>query len=158
MRQFLKGRRLITLCEKKTQNAQRINAQLVTQHKELKEKIRLLEAELRSLEQALVMLQIQEASVTKADIYAQLKQQSILLHRRAQVTLEHTIDLENLEDVERDLQMNQKYIAVLKRKEIKFAKWTQHGKQKWMLQQDSLNEDETQETFPWAVQSENSRN
>jgi hypothetical protein len=151
MRQFLKGRRLITLCEKKTQNAQRIKAQLATQCHELKEQISLCNAELHSLEQALVMLQIQEASVTKADIYHQRKQQAILLHRRAQITLEHTIAVENLEDVERDIKANQKYLAVLKRKEMKFSKWVQHGRKQWIGQQDSVAEDETQEVFPWAM-------
>jgi len=151
MRQFLKGRRLITLCEKKTQNAQRIKAQLATQCHELKEQISLCKTELRSLEQALVMLQIQEASVTKADIYHQRKQQAILLHRRAQISLEHTIAVENLEDVERDIKVNQKYLAVLKRKEMKFSKWVEKGRKEWIGQQDSVTEDETQEIFPWAM-------
>ena len=151
MRQFRKGRRLIALCEQKVQEVQRSLMRLRAERTRLNEQIRQCENELRSLAQALTGLQINDASVTKADIYKQRKQQAIFLHQRLQVGLERNLHIENLAEIEMDIELMQKQLIVLKRKEMKFIKWTKDGRQQWQMKQDSAADDESQEMFPWLL-------
>jgi len=149
MRQFRKGRRLIALCEQKVQNVHRALLRMQSERSKLIEQIKQCEYELESLAKALIALHFQDASVTKADIYRQRKQQSIFLYQRQQVSVERTIHLENLVEIDMDIRRHQTQLAVLKRKEMKFTKWTREGRQKWQMQQDSLADDESQEVLPW---------
>ena len=150
MRQFRKGRRLIALCEQKTQNVQRSLAQLNAQRKILLAQVAQCDFELHSLEQALISLHINNASVTKADIYMQRKRQAIFLYQRQQINLERDLHLEDLSEIETDTQLYQKQLVILMRKEMKFTKWTQQDRQKWLQQQDASSEDENQDTLPWS--------
>jgi len=149
MRPFRKGRRLIALCEQKTQNLQRSLAQLNSLRKKLLEQIAQCESELCSLEQALISLHINNVSVMKADIYQQRKRQAILLYQRQQINLERDLHLEDFSEIERDIQLHQKQLIILMRKEMKFTKWTQQERQKWLQQLDSGGEDENQDVLPW---------
>ena len=151
MRQFRKGRRLIALCEQKVQNLQRVLLRMQSERSKLIEQIKQCDYELEALAHALISLHLNDALVTRADIYRQRKQQSIFLHQRQQVSVERTIHLENLVDIDMDIQRHQTQLAVLKRKEMKFTKWTREGRQKWQLQQDSAADDESQDVLPWLT-------
>jgi len=151
MRQFRKGRRLIALCEQKVQNLQRVLLRMQSERSKLIEQIKQCDYELEALAHALISLHLNDALVTRADIYRQRKQQAIFLHQRQQVSVERTIHLENLVDIDMDIQRHQTQLAVLKRKEMKFTKWTREGRQKWQLQQDSAADDESQDVLPWLT-------
>lgn len=151
MRQFRKGRRLIALCEQKVADVQRALLRMQSERSKLLEQITQCENELRSLAQALIGLHINDARVTRADIYLQRKQQAIFLHQRLQVDLERNLHLENLADLDLDIEQFQKQLAVLKRKEMKFIKWTRDGRRQWQMQQDSVADDESQEMLPWLL-------
>lgn len=151
MRQFRKGRRLISLCEQKILNVQRVMARLNSDRKMLVEKIQQCDTEINSLDQVLRTLQFNDTSVTKAEIFNQIKQQAFLLHQRQSVTLERTLHMENIAEIDNELVLRQKDLAVIKRKEMKFTKWTQQGKQAWMMQQESVSEDEKLDLFPWIM-------
>jgi len=151
MRQFRKGRRLIALCEQKVQNVQRVLLRMQSERSKLIEQIKQCDYELEALAHALISLHLNDALVTRADIYRQRKQQAIFLHQRQQVSVERTIHLENLVDIDMDIQRHQTQLAVLKRKEMKFTKWTREGRQKWQLQQDSAADDESQDVLPWLT-------
>ena len=158
MRQFRKGRRLVALCEQKSQNVQRTLVRLNGQRGKVLEQIIQCDDELRSLGEALISLHIQQACVTRADIFRQRKRQAVLLHQRQQVSLERVILHENLAEIDLDIRMNQQQLAILKRKEMKFSKWVEQDRKQWMMRQDSVNEDESQEVFPWAGQAKSDRN
>ena len=149
MRQYRKGKRLIALCEQKILTVQRVMSRLNADRKELNEKIRQCDIELNSLEQVLKTLQFNDTSVTRADIFSQIKQQAMLLHQRGNVNLERSLHVENMHEIDNEIVQCQKRLAVVRRKEIKFTKWMQQGKQQWMMQQESVNEDEKLDLFPW---------
>jgi len=151
MRQFRKGKRLISLCEQKSLAVQRVIARLNSDRKDLVEKIAQCDAELQSLEQVLKTLQFNDTSVTRAEIFSQIKQQAMLLHQRGNVNLERGMHIENVADIDTEIERCQKQLAVLKRKEMKFTKWMQQGKQRWMMQQESVSEDEKLDLFPWMT-------
>ena len=151
MRQFRKGKRLISLCEQKSLAVQRVIARLNSDRKDLVEKIAQCDAELQSLEQVLKTLQFNDTSVTRAEIFSQIKQQAMLLHQRVNVNLERGMHIENVADIDTEIERCQKQLAVLKRKEMKFTKWMQQGKQRWMMQQESVSEDEKLDLFPWMT-------
>jgi len=151
MRQFRKGKRLISLCEQKIQSVQRIIVRLNSERKNLIEQINLCESEIRSLEEVLLTLQFNEISVTKSQIYSQLKQKAFILHQRQNISLERTLHCENLTEVENEIDRSQKQLASVKRKEMKFSKWMQQGKQKWAMRQESISEDDKQDIFPWVM-------
>ena len=151
MRQFRKGKRLISLCEQKIQSVQRVIVRLNSERKNLIEQIKLCESECSSLEQILLKLQFNETSVTKAEIYSQLKQKAFVLHQRQNVNLERTLHCENLTEVDDEIERSQKQLATIKRKEMKFSKWMQQGKQQWAMRQESVSEDDKQDIFPWVI-------
>jgi len=151
MRQFRKGKRLISLCEQKIQSVQRVIVRLNSERKNLIEQIKLCESECSSLEQMLLKLQFNETSVTKAEIYGQLKQKAFVLHQRQNVNLERTLHCENLTEVDDEIERSQKQLATIKRKEMKFSKWMQQGKQQWAMRQESVSEDDKQDIFPWVM-------
>jgi hypothetical protein len=151
MRQYRKGKRLIALCEQKILTVQRVMSRLNADRKELNEKIRQCDIELNSLEQVLKTLQFNDTSVTRADIFSQIKQQAMLLHQRGNVNLERSLHVENMHEIDNEIVQCQKRLAVVRRKEIKFTKWMQQGKQQWVMQQESVNEDEKLDLFPWMT-------
>jgi hypothetical protein len=151
MRQFRKGKRLVALCEQKIQGVQRVLARLNSERKNLIEQIAQCESEIRSLEQMLIKLQFNEISVTKAEIYGQLKQKAFFLHQRQNAHLERTLHIENLTEIDDEIARHQKQLAEIKRKEMKFTRWMQQGKQQWMMQQESVSEDDKQDIFPWVM-------
>ena len=151
MRQYRKGKRLIALCEQKILTVQRVMSRLNADRKELNEKIRQCDIELNSLEQVLKTLQFNDTSVTRADIFSQIKQQAMLLHQRGNVNLERSLHVENMHEIDNEIVQCQKRLAVVRRKEIKFTKWMKQGKQQWVMQQESVNEDEKLDLFPWMT-------
>jgi len=151
MRQFHKGRRLIALCVQKAQSVQRDIARLHSERNSLIERVAQCEAEITALDQVLATLKFAEALITKADIYKQLKQRALLLHQRHDVILDRTLQLERIEEIDQGIVLCQKQLAKIKRKEMKFIRWMQKGKQAWMEQQESINEDEKQDMFPWVM-------
>ena len=158
MRQFRKGRRLVALCAQKSQTVQRSLIRLNSERNHLIAQITQCDNALRSFSQALISLQINAISVTRADIYQQRKKQAVLLFQRQQASVERSILQENLADLDLDIELNKKQLAILKRKEMKFSKWVQQDRALWLLQQDSANEDDVQEVFPWAIKSHSDRN
>lgn len=153
MRQFLKGKRLISLCEQKNLAVQRVVARLNSERKQVIDQINQCEAEIRSLEDMLRTLQFNDESVTKAIIYAQLRQQSFILHQRQNVILEHSLYVEQIEEIDQQVVLCQNQLALIKRKEMKFTNWMLQGKRKWTMQQESVNEDEKLDLFPWIKRS-----
>lgn len=145
MRQYRKGRRLLALNEQKTDGAQRRMARLQAQRKALMDRVAGYDAELGSLQKALIGLHIQERSITRADIYRQRKKQVILLRQRQQLLFDRNICCEELAEVNLDIGMQQTLLAELKRKEAKFSRWTQHGKQLALRERDRQSDDDDQD-------------
>lgn len=152
MRQFLKGQRLIKLCDQKTRTEQQQLSRHTRQRQRLIEEIERCTAEIQTLEQLMLAQQLNDVATTKADIYTLRREQALLLHQRAQLRLEHTMRLENLSDIEDEIVQCQRQLAFLKRREIKFTKWTQSTKKDWLLQKETTNENEQQENIPWQLQ------
>lgn len=150
MEQFRKGRRLIALCDKKIQNVQSRLARLNTEKLALLEQIRHCETEIAHVTQVLNSHNFEGVSLTRADIFTQRRHNAVLLHQRLQINLERTMCLEDVADIEREIDLAQRQLAVLKRKELKFARWTAQTKQQWLARQDATNEDEIQDGLPWS--------
>jgi|GEM_PF-3390448 len=152
MRQFHKGLRLIKLCEQKTRTEQQVLSRNMRQRQNLIEEIERCKAEIQTLEQIMVAQQLNDVLATKAEIYTLRRQQAILLHQRQQLRLEHTMRLENLHDVENEIAQCHRQLAFLKRREMKFTTWTQSSKKDWLLQKETMNENEQQENVTWKAQ------
>ncbi|MET3108408.1 hypothetical protein AAKU67_002748 [Oxalobacteraceae bacterium GrIS 2.11] len=151
MRQYRKGQRLVALCEQKIQTTRRIMGRLNLDRKKLLEQIQECETELRTLDDMLTALQFSQTVVTKAQILNNLRQKALLLHQRQTVTLDRTLHLENVTEIDNEIVLCQKQLAAIARKEMKFTKWMKQGKQQWMMQQESISEDEKQDIFPWVM-------
>ena len=151
MRQFHKGQRLIKLCDQKTRTEQQVLARNMRQRQNLIEENERCEAEIQTLEQIMVAQQLNDVLATKAEIYTLRRQQSILLHQRQQLRLEHTMRLETLRDIENEITQCHRQLAFLKRREMKFTKWTQSSKKDWLLQKEMINENEQQENATWQL-------
>lgn len=149
MRQFHKGQRLIKLCDQKTRTEQQLLSRNMRQRQTLLDEIERCKAEIQTLEQIMVAQQLNDVASTKAEIYALRRQQAMLLHQRQQLRLEQTMLLENLQDVENEIAECHRQLAFLKRREMKFTKWTQSTKKEWLLQRETISENEQQETASW---------
>lgn len=152
MRQFHKGQRLIKLCDQKTRTEQQVLLRHTRQRQRLLEEIERCKAEIRTLEQLMLSQHLNDVSSTKTEIYTLQRQQALLLHQRQQLRLEHTMCLENLSNVDNEIEQCQRQIAYLKRREIKFTKWTMGEKKEWLQQKEMMNESEQQERAPWSLQ------
>lgn len=149
MRQFHKGQRLIKLCDQKTRTEQQVLSRNMRQRQNLLEEIERCKDELQTLEQLMIAQQLNDITSTKAEIYALRRQQAVLLHQRQQLRLEHTMRLENLSDIENEIAQCHRQLAFLKRREMKFTTWTKSSKKEWLLQKETINENEQQENVPW---------
>jgi chromosome segregation ATPase len=151
MRQFHKGQRLIKLCDQKTRTEQQLLSRNMRQRQNLLDEIERCKAEIQTLEQMLIAQQLHGVATSKAEIYTLRRQQAILLHQRQQLRLEHTMREENLRDVDNEIAQCHRQLTILKRKEMKFTKWTQSSKKDWLLQKETSNEIEQQESAPWHL-------
>lgn len=149
MRPFRKGQRLISLCDQKTRREQQVMSRYVRRRNDLVEEIKKCEEEIRTLESLIASQQLNAVLATKAEIFVQRRQQVVLLHQRQQLKLDRTMSLENLQEVEQEIKQCQLQLASLKRKEIKFTKWTDATKKEWLMQRETTNELEQQESVPW---------
>jgi len=149
MRQFHKGQRLIKLCDQKTRTEQQLLARNMRQRQNLLEEIERCKAEMQTLEQIMLAQQLNDVASTKAEIYALRRQQAMLLHQRQQLRVEHTMRLEDLHDIDNEIAECHRQLAFLKRREMKFTKWTQSTKKEWLLQRETISENEQQENAPW---------
>lgn len=152
MRQFHKGQQLIALCDQKTRSAQQALSRSIRHKQYLLEEIQQRKNELQTLENAIIAQHLHDITATKTEIYTQRRQQTILLYQRQQFRLEHTMLLENLRDVEKEIILCQRQLAYLKRREIKFTQWTQSAKKEWLQQREIANEHELEEAIPWRFQ------
>ncbi len=152
MRQFHKGQRLIALCDKKTRREQQVLSRCMRQKQELLDAIAQCDEELVTLDKVILSQQIHGVATTKVNIFIQRRQQVILLHQRQQLRLERAMRVDNLEDIEQEILQSQRQLAFLKRREIKFTKWTHSSKKEWLLQIETANEHELQESVPWRCQ------
>ncbi len=151
MLQFHKGQRLIVLCDKKIRTEQQTFSRYTRQRQELIETIEQIKNEIITLEKIMTAQQLNNVALTKAEIYVQRRQQAMLLHQRQQLRFEHSMQLENLYDVENEIAQCQRQLAFLKRREIKFTQWTKSTKKEWLLQKEVINENEQQENIPWLI-------
>lgn len=149
MRQFHKGQRLIKLVDQKTRTEQQVLSRSARQRQNLIDEIEQCKAEIQTLEQIMLAQQLNNVAATKAEIYELRRQQALLLHQRQQLRLEHSMRLENLRDVEIQITQCQRQLAFLKRREMKFTKWTKAEKKEWLLQKETTNDNEQQENAPW---------
>jgi len=149
MRQFHKGQRLIKLCDQKTRAEQQVLSRNMRQRQNLLDEIERCKAEIQTLEQIMLAQQLNEVATTRTEIYALRRQQALLLHQRQQLRLEHTMRLENLHDIENEIAECHRQLAFLKRREMKFTKWTHSTKKEWLLQRETMSENEQQENVPW---------
>jgi len=153
MRQFHKGQRLIKLCDQQTRTAQQVMSRYVRQQKHLQEEIARCEAELQTLGDMILAQQLNNVTTNRAEIYAQRRQQAVLLHQCQQLRIEHMMRTENLHEVEYEITQCQRQLATLKRKEMKFTQWTRATKKEWLMQRELCSENELQEDIPWRLQS-----
>ncbi|MCD6027540.1 MAG: hypothetical protein K0R08_2059 [Solimicrobium sp.] len=151
MRPFHKGQRLIKLCDQKTRAEQQVLSRNVRQRQNLIEEIERCKAELHTLEQLMLAQQLNDVSATKADIYELRRQQALLLYQRQQLRVEYGMRLEDLDDIDNEIMQCQRQIAFLKRREMKFTKWTQSTKKEWLLQRETTYENEQQENITWRL-------
>lgn len=149
MRQFHKGQRLIQLVDQKTRTEQQLLSRTNRQKQNLIEEIEKCKAEIKTIEQVMLAQQLHNVAATKAEIYELRRQQALLLHQRQQLRLEHTMRLEDLRDVETRITQCQQQLAFLKRREMKFTKWTKSVKKEWLMQKETTNDIEQQENAPW---------
>jgi chromosome segregation ATPase len=150
MRQYLKGKRLISLCKQKGMTMQRVIARLNSDRKKLVDMIHQCDEEIAALDGIVKTLEFHQTSVTRADIYGLIKQQAMILHQRHSILFERTNFQENIDDIDNEIKLCQKQFAVIQRKEMKFTDWMRKGKQVWTMQQESVNEDEKLDLFPWV--------
>ena len=145
MEQFRKGRRLIALCNKKIQEVQsrlvRLNAERIS----MLQQIESCDAEIEQLTLILNSHNFAGVFLTRADIFNQRRHNAVLLHQRLQARMERTMHLEDMIEIEHEIELGQRQLAVLKRKEMKFFRWTAQSRQHWLARQDAASEDEIQE-------------
>ena len=150
MEQFRKGKRLIALCDKKIQEVQSRLVRLAAERLSLLEQIRQCDAEIEKLTQVLNSHNFEGVSLTRADIFTQRRHNAVLLHQRLLTDMERTMHLEDIVEIEREIVLNHKQLALLKRKEMKFVRWTTQAKQHWLARLDATSEDEIQDGLPWS--------
>ena len=153
MQQYRKGRRLVSLCQQKIQDAQRNLARDNLEKKQIIEQMKQLEAQLRDFADAIIAQQIANGAVTRAEIYDQRKQLAILLHQRQQAQHEHNLLTDDLSQIEFSISQHQKLLSQLTRKEKKLTQWTQFVKNQWAMRNDSAVDEETQDCVVLQLQS-----
>ena len=149
MEQFRKGKRLVALCDKKIQQVQTRLIRLAAERVSLLEQISQCDTEIEKLTEVLNSHNFEGVSLTRADIFSQRRHNAVLLHQRLLASMERTMHLEDVAEIEREIVLNQRRLALLKRKEQKFARWTAQAKQRWLTRLDAASEDEVQDGLPW---------
>lgn len=150
MEQFRKGRRLIALCDKKIQEVQGRLIRLNAERTSLLEQIDSCDAEIEQLTLMLNSHHFEGVFLTRADIFNQRRHNAVLLHQRLQASMERTMHVEDLVEIEYAIEQGQRQLAVLKRKEMKFSRWTAQTRQSWLARQDAASDDEIQDGLPWS--------
>ncbi|MEJ2794940.1 hypothetical protein WAE56_16145 [Iodobacter sp. LRB] len=144
-----KGRKLLTLSERKTQIQQRLLSLQMQAVATQEAQLLVIETSLLNVQTTLKAQCLNAVAVSKAQLFEHRRQQAVLLSEIQKLRLEQLQCKQQCELLKEQLETIRIRLRELDYKTMKFERWTQVEKQRWNLQALSSEEAEGQETMPW---------